>query len=87
MPAGQKIKMYYDPLGRVVRTVNPDASEQRVVFGVPLALDTPTSYSPTPWESYTYDAEDLDVSSDHYATPKSAVADALGRSVKTIDRW
>jgi len=86
MPAGQKIKMYYDPLGRVVRTVNPDASEQRVVFGVPLALDTPTSYSPTPWESYTYDAEDLDVSSDHYATPKSAVVDALGRSVRTIDR-
>jgi RHS repeat-associated protein len=86
MPAGQKIKMYYDPLGRVVRTVNPDASEQRVVFGMPLALDTPTSYSPTPWESYTYDAEDLDVSSDHYATPKSAVVDALGRSVKTIDR-
>jgi uncharacterized protein (TIGR02594 family) len=83
---GQKITMFYDPRGQVVRTVNPDASEQRVVFGVPLALDTPTSYSPTPWESYTYDAEDLDVSSDHYATPKSAEVDALGRSVKTIDR-
>ena len=27
--------MFYDPRGQVVRTVNPDGSEQRVVFGVP----------------------------------------------------
>src|SRR5690606_35689619 len=26
---GVKIKMYYDPLGRVIRTKNPDNSEQR----------------------------------------------------------
>ncbi|MDP3556257.1 MAG: hypothetical protein Q8T03_02720 [Bacteroidota bacterium] len=30
--------MYYDPLGRVVKTINADNSEQRVVYGVPAAL-------------------------------------------------
>lgn len=45
MPIGEKIRIYYDALGRVVRTVNPDSSEQRVVFGVPQALDTPQSYT------------------------------------------
>ncbi len=31
MPTGEKTKMYYDPRGQVIRTVNPDGSEQRVV--------------------------------------------------------
>ena len=34
MPPPQKIKMYYDPRGQVVHTVNPDGTEQRVI---PLA--------------------------------------------------
>ena len=32
---GQKVTMFYDPRGQVVRTVNPDGSEQRVILGVP----------------------------------------------------
>lgn len=59
MPALQKIKMYYDPLGRLVKTINPDQSEQRVVYGIPDNLNTPNKTIPTPWENYTYDANDL----------------------------
>ncbi|MDP3928691.1 MAG: RHS repeat-associated core domain-containing protein, partial [Bacteroidota bacterium] len=89
MPIGKKIKIYYDPRGQVIRTVNPDLSEQRVVYGVPnnLALVSSSEVeNPTPWETYTYDANDLDTESPHYASPKSAVVDALGRTIKTIDR-
>jgi len=60
-----------------------------VVYGVPnnLALVSSSEVeNPTPWETYTYDANDLDTESPHYATPKSAVVDALGRTIKTIDR-
>ena len=32
---GQKATMFYDPRGQLVRTVNPDGSEQRVVHGAP----------------------------------------------------
>jgi RHS repeat-associated protein len=61
---GQKITMFYDPLGRVVRTLNPDGSEQRVVFGVPRSIDAPDVnssdvFEPTPWIAFTYDANDL----------------------------
>ena len=35
---GQKATMYYDPRGQVIRTVNPDGSEQRVVHGVPGSI-------------------------------------------------
>lgn len=53
MPLLQKIKMYYDPLGRVVKTVNPDNSEQRVVYGTPTALNTPSNITPSPWVNYS----------------------------------
>lgn len=63
---GQKATMFYDPRGQVIRTVNPDGSEQRVIYGVPKALDDPPlnsldsdKFLPTPWEAYTYDANDL----------------------------
>ena len=32
---GQKATVFYDPRGHPIRTVNPDGSEQRVVFGSP----------------------------------------------------
>lgn len=89
---GIKIKMYYDPLGRVIKTVDPDKSEQRVIFGIPNALNTPNEFSPTPWEQYTYDANDLapltnpnnnNVPASHYYTPKSALMDVLGRTTET----
>ncbi|HRO76938.1 MAG TPA: RHS repeat-associated core domain-containing protein, partial [Crocinitomicaceae bacterium] len=91
---GVKIKMYYDPLGRVVKTVNPDRSEQRVIFGMPTqGLDKLNSFVPTPWENYAYDANDLapltnpnsNVPSSHFYTPKSSLVDALGRTVQTTE--
>src|SRR6185437_9505433 len=51
---GQKATMFYDPRGQVLRTLNPDGSEQRVVLGVPGDLTDPDAYSPTPWECYAY---------------------------------
>jgi RHS repeat-associated protein len=110
MPIGQKIKMYYDPRGNVIRTVNPDASEQWVVHGKPdtlssISVQNSWSFnlspfggvgggSPTPWESYTYDANDLGdrthgtfgAISNHWNTPGSSIVDALGRTVKATSR-
>ena len=61
---GQKVTMVYDPLGRVVRTLQPDGSEQRVVFGMPGTILTPDLtnpdvFEPTPWITFTYDGNDL----------------------------
>jgi len=92
---GQKVTMYYDPRGHVIRTVNPDGSEQRVIYGVPPDLTRPELFTPTPWEAYTYDANDnagrthpmLSTGyQDHWNTPTSRVIDALGRTVQTVER-
>jgi hypothetical protein len=32
---GQKVVMFYDSVGRAVRTLNPDGTEQRVLTGIP----------------------------------------------------
>ncbi|MCB9165205.1 MAG: VCBS repeat-containing protein [Flavobacteriales bacterium] len=91
---GQRVRIYYDALGRPQRTVNPDGTEQRVVYGVPNALNTPWSFAPSPWERYTYEASDLaglthptdtTVPEAHQWTPKSELIDALGRTVKTTE--
>ena len=62
---GQKATFCYDPRGQVIRAVNPDGSEQRVIHGVPNNLDDPPldpddagRFAPTPWEACTYDAND-----------------------------
>ena len=62
---GRKVEMFYDALGRVVRTLNPDGSEQRVIHGIPADLADPPlgpldtdKFAPAPWEAYTYDAND-----------------------------
>jgi RHS repeat-associated protein len=95
---GAKVTMYYDPRGQLIRTVNPDHTEQRVLFGIPQSLDTPGSFAPTPWESYTYDASDLGslaqstatttVAADpsHRFTPANQVVDALGRIRCAVQR-
>jgi YD repeat-containing protein len=92
---GQKATMSYDPRGQVIRTVNPDRSEQRVIFGVPADLTHPEVFTPTPWEAYTYDANDNagrthpNTSAPyqpHWNTPVSIVVDALGRTVTAIAR-
>jgi len=56
---GQRVSTFYEPRGRVVRMVNPDGSEQRVVFGIPPDLRDPNRFEPTPWETVAYDANDL----------------------------
>lgn len=92
---GQKATMFYDPRGQVVRTVNPDGSEQRVVHGIPTDLTNPDVFAPTPWEAYTYDANDNagrthpDAAGsyrDHWNTPVSIEIDALGRTVVAVAR-
>ncbi len=61
---GALVKTFYDPLGRVVRTQNADGSESRVIRGrAPVValipkLDVPDSFFPSPWEVWTYDAND-----------------------------
>jgi RHS repeat-associated protein len=92
-------RMFYDPRGQVIRTVNPDGSEQRIIFGVPGSiaapkLDDPAAFEPTPWESYVYDANDLSplthaasaAPSSHHFTPASTLLDGMGRSIAQIVR-
>ena len=92
---GRKAIVYYDARGQPVRTVNPDGTEQRVVRGTPARLDDPADYEPNPWETYTYDANDNGGRThqaasngyrDHWDTPTSTVADALGRVTATTVR-
>jgi RHS repeat-associated protein len=97
---GQKVTLYYDPRGHVIRTANPDGSEQRVVFGVPGSiaspdLTNPDVYEPTPWEAYTYDANDnagrthpttATAYQQDWNTPSSIAIDALGRTVRAVER-
>jgi RHS repeat-associated protein len=92
---GQKVTMHYDPRGQVVYTVNPDGSEQRVIFGILADLTNPEAFIPSPWEAYTYDANDNAGRTHtaaaqgyqvHWNTPASIVVDALGRTVTAIAR-
>src|SRR5262249_29396073 len=79
---GRKATLFYNPRGQLIRTINPDDSEQVAVFGVPLDLADPSNYRPTAWESYTYDANDnagrthgntAAAYRDHWNTPASIV--------------
>ena len=97
---GQKVMHLYDPRGQVIRSVNPDGSEQWVVYGVPGTiaspdLSDPHVFEPTPWEAYTYDAGDnagrthgqtAQAYSHYWNTPASIVIDALGRTVRAVER-
>lgn len=101
--------LFYDPRGQVIRTLNPDGSEQRVIFGAPanaVRLEIapsdviPAGFEPTPWESYTYDGNDLAgvtrgtdgslhagrADSSYHSTPASVVLDAMGRTRCTVAR-
>ncbi len=96
----QKSTTFYDARGQVVRTVNPDGSEQRMVRGVPGTiaspnLSDPTRYEPSPWQTFSYDANDnagrthSAVSTGyqgHWNTPVSTTVDALGRTVQSVVR-
>jgi RHS repeat-associated protein len=94
---GRKAVLFYDTRGRMERTINPDGSEQRVVYGVPGELAAPERFAPTPWEVFTYDANDnagrthagassAGLYRHHWDTPTSARIDALGRTVESVQR-
>jgi RHS repeat-associated protein len=98
--SGQKVAIFYDPRGKVVGTLNPDGSEQRVIYGIPVDLTNPDRFAPTPWEAYTYDPNDLAPLSNgpegrsladaapaaHHFTPSSIVIDALARTTEAVVR-
>jgi RHS repeat-associated protein len=98
MQLGVKVTMFYDPRGQLIRSINPDRTEQRILLGVPGNLNTPDAYDPTPWETYIYDATDLGslapsdaatvVTADpsHLFSPSSQVVDALGRVRCSVQR-
>jgi RHS repeat-associated protein len=97
---GVATTMHYDARGEVVRTVAPDGAEERVVRGVPASLSDPELLRPTPWETYVFDANDLDAlrttayaaetttraDSAHHGTPASRVLDGLGRVICHVER-
>lgn len=94
---GQCVKMFYDPRGQVIRTINPDGLEQRVVYGQPSPnrLSKLDEFVPTPWETYSYDANDLvplthpgqgRADGAHAFTPQSSEIDPLGRVIRTTDQ-
>lgn len=110
---GQHATLFYDPRGNVIRTLNPDGSQQRVILGHPLVArslkltatdlafpDVPDSFEPTPWETYSYDANDLaslcvapdgtsltgHAPSTHHFTPASTAIDAMGRVLCQVQR-
>ena len=75
--------------------VHPDGAEQRIVHGVPFALDQPEAFEPTPWEIYTYDRGDnagrthfgsADEDASHWNTPLSVEVDALERVTRSVSR-
>ncbi len=110
---GQHATMFYDPRGAVTHTLNPDGSHLRVVLGAPVnpptlsldaddlaSADVPKGFEPTPWESYSYDGNDLAPLSvgengaalsgraptSHHFTPASTIIDALGRTLCQVLR-
>ena len=81
---GSKIRMFYDPVGRLIKTLMADGSREEVIYGIPAALSTPNNFAPTPWERYTYSPNDLG-GGVHKDTPKSETIDALGNVIKTTE--
>lgn len=94
---GRKTTALLDALGRAARTIHADGSERRVVFGRPLDLTDPAAFDPSPWEVFTYDANDnagrtpeadpgAAAYEMHWNTPSSVIVDALGRTVEAVER-
>lgn len=92
-PLGSRVRMFYDALGRLIRTVNADGSTHTVIHGIPRSAE-PDDVTATPWESYSYDENDNAGRTHpqaveyrhHWNTPSSAVVDALGRTIATTER-
>ena len=96
--AGVATRHVHDATGFLVQSVAPDGSEQWMVKGTPgdrADLSDPASFEPTPWEIWTYDANDnagraapgLASGCEHHVdTPSSVRLDAFGRMVLAIER-
>ena len=63
--------MYYDPLGRLIKTDFPDGTTTKVEFDA--------------WQQKNYDQNDCDQNSPHFNTPQVIDLDVLGRPFKTTD--
>jgi RHS repeat-associated protein len=63
--------MYYDPLGRLIKTNFPDDTTSKVEFDA--------------WQQKNFDQNDCDNGSPHYNTPQIIDFDVLGRPYKTSD--
>ena len=85
-PYGQKIQMFYDPRGEVIRTLHPDGTQEKIVFGEPYDPTLPDVYAPTAWVHTAYDANDLTNGIKAFGTPKYAYIDALGRTIKSFEK-
>lgn len=92
---GRRITVEYDVRGHALRTATPDGAQQRTVYGVPVQLDDPDDFEPTPWEAYSYDANDNAGRthpatsagySAHWDTPSSLTINAWGRTVERVQR-
>jgi RHS repeat-associated protein len=94
---GKRVIMQYDPRGQIVRTIHPGGAEQQVIYGKPSDPEHPGKFAPSPWEAYTYDANDSAVRTHpgdpvteqyrhHWNTPANIVIDALGRTVQAVSR-
>ncbi len=92
---GKAAKIFYDPRGQVIRTHNPDNSVQRVIYGIPNDINDPDDFDPTPWQAYTYDANDNAGRThssqsrsyqSHWNTPAHIEIDPLGRTIKAVER-
>ncbi|MEU2614198.1 SpvB/TcaC N-terminal domain-containing protein [Micromonospora sp. NPDC007271] len=89
------VRQHHDAQGRPTVTVAPDGSRTQVVYGRPADPADPLTAAPTPWETWTYDADDsagrthptesLDTAA-RWNTPSSVEYDALGRTVRTVKR-
>ena len=95
---GLATQYFYDPRGKLIRTINTDGSEQRVALGRVTDLTRPDDFVPTPWESFSYDTNDLAVITNapdgssltgkapasHHFTPIAFLVDAFGRRIAQL---
>ena len=92
-----KMTIRYDAGDRPTETEFPDGSKSLIVYGIPDQLSNPplastnkNAFTPSPWQRFTYDQNDLGPLTNvgPYTgayTPKSETVDALGRTIKTTE--
>jgi RHS repeat-associated protein len=98
---GLSTRVFYDPRGQEVRSIGADGAETVVVHGVPgtcaaPVLSDPSRFEPTPWITYTYDANDNAARTHpaarsqawrhHRDTPRSVLLDTTGEIAEIVER-